>query len=385
MMDVMPTHNARFRKGFLLLLVAAVTVVFVWMLQTFLLTILMAALLSGLVHPVYTRLVKQFGGRRQAASAVTLLGVILLVVVPLLGLFGIVLNQAIRVTENIRPVVERLVNEPTYFDQQLQRIPGIDRIHPYRDQIVTRAGDVVNTVGAFLIASLSETTRMTVAFVFHAAILLYSMFFLLIDGPAMLSSIFRYLPLRPEDEQQMKDRFVSVTRATIKGTVVIGIVQGGLSGVAFWLVGIPNVMFWTIVMVVLSVLPLVGGALVWVPACLILAATGQVWQAAILAAFCALIVGSVDNVLRPWLVGRDTKMHDLVILFSTLGGLIVFGPLGFIIGPLVAGLFVTIWEIFGATYHDELDDGPSVIVHVPATEVLADTPVEPQISSAEIP
>ena len=380
----MPSHNARFRKGFLLLLVAVVSLAFLWMLQTFLVTILMAALLSGLVYPVYLRLVAAFGGNRQAASAVTVLAVVLLVVLPLLAIFGIVLNQAILVTDNIRPVVERLINEPTYFDQQLRRLPGFDRINPYRDQIVTRAGDIVNTVGAFLIASLSETTRMTVAFVFHSAILLYSMFFLLIDGPGMLSRIFSYLPLRADDEQQMKDRFVSVTRASIKGTVIIGIAQGGLSGLAFWAVGIPNVMFWTIVMVALSILPLVGGALVWVPACLLLLAMGDVWRALILAVFCALIVGSVDNVMRPWLVGRDTKMHDLMILFSTLGGLIVFGPLGFIIGPLLAGVFVTTWEIFGATYQDELEDGVTVLPLTVAAAAAPEPPVEP-VSSAEIP
>ena len=380
----MPSHNARFRKGFLLLLVTVVSLAFLWMLQTFLVTILMAALLSGLVYPVYLRLVAAFGGNRQAASAVTVLAVVLLVVLPLLAIFGIVLNQAILVTDNIRPVVERLINEPTYFDQQLQRLPGFERINPYRDQIVTRAGDIVNTVGAFLIASLSETTRMTVAFVFHSAILLYSMFFLLIDGPGMLSRIFSYLPLRADDEQQMKDRFVSVTRASIKGTVIIGIAQGGLSGVAFWAVGIPNVMFWTIVMVALSILPLVGGALVWVPACLLLLAMGEVWRAVILAVFCALIVGSVDNVMRPWLVGRDTKMHDLMILFSTLGGLIVFGPLGFIIGPLLAGVFVTTWEIFGATYHDELEDGVTVLPPTVAAVAAPERPAEP-VSSAEIP
>jgi predicted PurR-regulated permease PerM len=210
------------------------------------------------------------------------------------------------------------------------------------------------------------------------------MFFLLIDGPGMLSRIFSYLPLRADDEQQMKERFVSVTRASIKGTVIIGIAQGGLSGIAFWAVGIPNVMFWTIVMVALSILPLVGGALVWVPACLLLLAMGEVWRALILAIFCALIVGSVDNVLRPWLVGRDTKMHDLMILFSTLGGLIVFGPLGFIIGPLVAGVFVTTWEIFGATYHDELEDGVTVMPIAVAAVVTPEPPVEP-VSSAEIP
>jgi predicted PurR-regulated permease PerM len=265
------------------------------------------------------------------------------------------------------------VTEPTYFEAQLQRVPGLNRLYPYREEIVARAGDIVNAIGGFLVASLSETTRLTVSFVFHFFILLYTMFFFLVDGPGMLVTISGYLPLRGSDTERVKERFVSITRATVKGTIVIGIIQGGLSGIAFWLVGIPDALFWTVIMIVLSILPLVGGALVWVPASLILAATGHVWQALLLAAFCALIVGSVDNVLRPRLVGQDTKMHDLVILFSTLGGIMVFGPLGFILGPILAGVFVTTWQLFGVAYHDVLEDAPVDEPRLPV--VAADEPV----------
>lgn len=363
-------NEQRFRRFFLLFLVVALSVAFLALLEAFLLTILMAAILSGLIYPLYTRLVVSLGGRRHAASALTLLIVVLVVILPLLAVLGVVLNQAIRVTSSITPVVERFVNEPTYLDQQLERIPGIEHIEPYRNEIVTRAGDIVNTIGGFLIGSLTNTTSGAVTFIFQFFILLYTMFFLLVDGPAMLRRILSYLPLTADDGQQVKDRFVSVTRATIKGTVVIGAIQGVLSGVAFWAVGIPDVAFWTVVMIVLSILPLIGAALVWVPAAIILAATGHVLQAVLLVLFCALIVGSVDNVLRPRLVGRNTKMHDLMILFSTLGGLIMFGPVGFIVGPILAGLFVTFWEIFGTAYRDVIHP-----VTDPVVAVVGDAPL----------
>jgi predicted PurR-regulated permease PerM len=284
-----------------------------------------------------------------------------LFVAPLLGILTVVVNQAIRITTTVKPVVERVIKEPTYLDQQLQRIPGIDFVTPYRDQIVTRAGDIVNTVGTFLVGSLSDATRGTVSFVFHAVLMLYTMFFLLMDGPAMLRGVLAHLPLRDVEKEQMKDRFMAMTRATVKGTIVIGIIQGMMSGLAFWVVGIPDALFWGVVMVVLSILPVVGGALVWVPACIILAATGQFLKAALLAGFCSLVVGSVDNILRPRLVGRDTEMHDLVILFATLGGIITFGPIGFIVGPVVAGLFVTAWEIFFRSYRSSLTETPPII------------------------
>jgi predicted PurR-regulated permease PerM len=350
--------DGQFRKAFLLVLVVGITAAFVAMLQTFLLTILVAAIFAGLAYPVYARLLRAVRGHRPLASALTLLLATTLVVGPFFGMTGLVVNQAVRVTESIRPVVERFLNEPTYLDQQVERIPGIDRLGPYREQIVTSAGAVVAAVGRFLAGSLSDVATGTVTFLLHFFLMLYTMFFLLMDGRGMLHSVLNHLPLTATEKQQMTDRFVSVMRATVKGTLVIGIIQGTLSGLAFWMVGIPDALFWTVVMILLSILPVIGGALVWVPACLILVATGEVMKGLLLAAFCSLIVGSVDNVLRPRLVGRDTKLHDVLILFSTLGGILAFGPLGFIIGPIVAGLFVTSWEIFAVAYSDVLEDGP---------------------------
>ena len=361
--------EARFRKTFLLLMVVAISIGFLTMLRPFLTTILLAAIFSGLAHPLYSRILTVVRANRPLASALTLLLTLVLVIVPMLAILGVVVNQALRVTESITPVIERLVNEPTYTDQQLQRIPGINRLLPYRDQIVTKLGDVVGAVGTFLVGSLSDTTRGTVTFVFHFFLMLYTMFFLLIDGQSMLRSLLNYLPLNDDDREQMTHRFMSVTRATVKGTIIIGIIQGGLAGVAFRVVGIPDALFWSLVMVVLSILPAIGGALVWVPACIILAVNGEVMKAVFLAAFCALVVGSVDNLLRPRLVGRDTKMHDLVILFSTLGGILAFGPVGFIIGPILAGLFVTSWEIFAVAYRDVLRDANPQIIAVPSDVV----------------
>ena len=355
------------RKAFLLLLVAGVTAAFLAMLQTFLLTILVAAIFSGLAYPLYVRLLAGLRGNRPLASAFTLLLVVVLVVGPLFTIAGVVVNQAVRVTESIRPVVERIVSEPTYLDQQLRRIPGFNRLEPYREQIVTSLGAIVGAVGRFLAGSLSGVATGTVTFLLHFFLMLYTMFFLLMDGPSMLRAVLNHLPLKAAEKQQMTDRFVSVMRATVKGTIVIGIIQGTMAGLAFWVVGIPDSLFWTVVMIVLSILPVIGGALVWVPACLILAAMGEVMKGVLLAAFCALIVGSVDNVLRPRLVGRDTKLHDVLILFSTLGGIFAFGPLGFIIGPILAGLFVTSWEIFAVAYRDALQDGGIVTDTTPRT------------------
>ncbi len=356
-----PAPNDRFRKGFLILLVVAISAAFAAMIQGFLMTILVAAIFTGLLHPIYARLVSRFGGRRPLASAATMLIGLVLIGGPLLVVVGLVTNEALRVSDNVAPRVKELISEPTALAHLMERIPFYERLEPYRAQILQKAGELVGSLGSFFVSSLSDTTKGTVNFIFQFFILLYTMFFLLMDGPAMLRSLLKHLPLEDHEQERMLEKFVSVTRATLRGTLVIGLVQGTLGGLAFWTVGIDGAMFWGTIMVVLSVLPLVGGALVWAPAAIILALTGHVAQAAGLTIFCSVVVGSVDNLLRPWLVGRDTQMHDLMILFSTLGGIAFFGPIGFIVGPILAALFVTSWEIFGEAFRDSLP-GTSPIV-----------------------
>jgi predicted PurR-regulated permease PerM len=138
--------------------------------------------------------------------------------------------------------------------------------------------------------------------------------------------------------------------------MLIGILQGGLAGGAFAVAGLDNAVFWGTVMAVLSIIPSVGSALVWIPAGIILIAHGETAAGVGLLAFCGIVVGSLDNVLRPILVGKDTKMHELMIFFSTLGGIMMFGITGIFIGPLIASLFVTIWELYGLAFSDILPE-----------------------------
>jgi predicted PurR-regulated permease PerM len=346
--------ETRFRQAFLLLLVTAISVAFVAMIRAFLLTILLAAIFAGLSYPVYEWMLGRIRGRKPLAAIATLVLLLVLVMAPLLAVLGAGANEALRVTETIKPRLQQLVDRPGEFDSRLRALPGYDRIEPYRAQILTKAGELVGSTSAFLFAALSATTRATALFIFHFFVLLYTMYFFLTGGPGLLGGVLAYLPLTDADKQRMVGKFVSVTRATLKGTILIGVAQGLLGGLAFWAVGIYGAIFWGTVMTVLSIIPGVGGALVWVPAAIILMTTGEVWRGIALALFCALVVGSVDNVLRPRLVGQDTKMHELLIFFSTLGGLMFFGAMGFILGPILAALFVTAWEMFGTAFRTAL-------------------------------
>jgi predicted PurR-regulated permease PerM len=348
--------ETRFRQAFLLLLVAAISAAFVAMIRAFMLTILLAAIFAGLSYPVYEWMLVRVRGRKALAALATLLVLLVLVMAPLLAVLGAGATEALRVTETITPRLQQLVDQPGELESRLRALPGYDRIEPYRTQILTKTGELVGSTSAFLFAALSATTRATAVFIFHFFVVLYTMFFFLTGGPGLLAGALAYLPLTEADKQRMVGKFVSVTRATLKGTILIGVAQGILGGLAFWAAGIDGSIFWGTVMTVLSIIPGVGGALVWVPATIILVATGEVWRGIALALFCALIVGSVDNVLRPRLVGQDTKMHELLIFFSTLGGLMFFGAMGFILGPILAALFVTAWEMFGTAFRTALTE-----------------------------
>ena len=362
--------EARIQRYFLLLLMVGITIAFLAMIRPFLMTLLMAAILAGLMHPAYRSLVRLFRGRRVLASIVSLLLVLVLVVGPLTTLVGIVVGEAFKVTDAVRPWIQERTSTEGWAAEYLARLPFYDEyIEPYRAEIYQRVGQVVGGIGNWLVGSLSQVTKGTVNVLFHFGLLMYAMFFFLLDGRKMLRAILYYLPLSDEAEKQMVNRFVSVTRATIKGTLVIGILQGGLAGAAFAVAGIPSAVFWGTVMVVLSIVPGIGTALVWVPATIALAASGAWGAAAGLGVWCGLVVGSIDNVLRPRLVGQDTEMHDLLILFGTLGGIYLFGILGFLVGPILAALFVTVWGLYGDLFRDVLPkvDGLQDEDQAPAT------------------
>jgi len=182
--------------------------------------------------------------------------------------------------------------------------------------------------------------------------MLYATFYFLTDLRAILDAALRYTPLTSDDRSRLLGTFVSVARATLKGKLIIGIVQGGLAGLSFWFAGIESVLFWSAVMAVMSVIPSVGTALVWVPAVAFLALSGQTAAAVGVALWCALVVGTVDNVLTPRLIGKDTEMPDLLVLLTTLGGLASFGATGILIGPIIGALFVAAWQLWGGAFSE---------------------------------
>ena len=367
--------GTKFRTAFVLFLVITVSALFLAVTWPFLKPLLLGAMLAGLSRPLYHWIRRALRGRASLAAVLTLLLLFMLVVGPISAFVGVVVNQAVNVSNQAIPWVQQHFASGSTFnahDWLVARFPAVADYVPSQAQILDNVGKVAQSAGGFLVAGASRMTAGTAAFLLDLFVMLYAMFFFLRDGRRILEKIFYYTPLSHEDEERVLERLTSVTRATIKGTLVIGVIQGGLAGLGFWVAGIEGAAFWGTIMAILSIVPGIGSALIWVPGVIYLFVTGQTMAATLLLAWCAAVVGSIDNILRPMLVGKDAKMPDLLILVGTLGGLFLFGPIGFIVGPVVCGLFLTVWEIYGTTFKDILppvrDLGSNRLKRVPTLE-----------------
>ena len=345
------------QKLTVLVLVALTTLIFGIMIKGYFVTLLLAGLFSGLARPVYIRILNRTKEKRSLATGATLLIVLLIVIIPFGVVLSIVVVQAVQVGQSTGPWIQEALSRPDLILSRLKDLPFYDYLAAYQDDILVKLGELVSSLSSLLVNSITQLTSSTIHAGFLFFIFLYSMFFFMRDGEKLINTILYYLPLDDENERVLLAHFTSVTGATLRGTLLIGLIQGTLAAAGFWVAGINSVVFWGLMMTVLSIIPVIGSSLIWIPAVIILGASGQIIKAVVLGIYCAVIVGSIDNILRPMLIGKDTRMHEMLILLGTLGGIGMFGIWGFIIGPVIAALFVSIWDLFGETFKSYLPAG----------------------------
>lgn len=339
------TSRALEDRTFLLLLVA-VTLAFGWILWPYFGAILWAAILAILFAPLYRRLVRRMPRRHTLAALTTLLVVVLIVILPAVFVSAMLLEQGLSVYQRIQSgelsftgyVQAMLAALPSWLSGILDRF-GLTSLAALQEKFSAGLAKSVQ----FFASQALNIGQNALEFVVGFFVMLYLLFFLLRDGAVLTRRAADAIPLRRDLQHDLADKFATVIRASIKGNIVIALVQGALGGLAFWALGIGAALLWAVLMAFLSLLPAVGTALVWGPVALYLLATGSIWQGVALLAYGVLVIGVVDNVLRPVLVGKDTKMPDYVVLLSTLGGLAVFGFNGFVIGPIIAAIFMAVW------------------------------------------
>ena len=333
------------------MLAVGISILFFFVIQRFVLAVLLAAVFAGLSYPLYGWFLARMGPR--LAAGITLVVLFLGVGLPVAGFLTLVATQAVQIGQGVEIWLQEDGRVAQIHDR-LEGIPFAGRFIPDEHLVVARVREAAGGAGSFLMGTLAAATRGTLNFFLQLFVLFYALFYFLVDGPRILRTILQYIPLAHVQKEELLERFVSVTRATVRGSLLIGLIQGGAAGLAFWVAGVPGPAFWSTVMVVLSIIPAVGATLIWIPAVIYLFTLGQVVAATGLLAWCAIVVGTIDNLLRPRLIGRDARMSDLLILLSTLGGIVLFGAVGFIVGPIVAALFVTVWCMYGDVFHDWL-------------------------------
>ena len=335
-------------KAFILLLIA-VTIAFFAVLLPFQGAVFWGVVLAVVFTPLHKKVEAKFSKYPTVAALITLSLCLVLVILPLILLSISLAKESVAVYERVH---SGQMNFGQYFQQIYNALPQwiidiLARFHlddpkAIQDKISGFSVQASQFVATKVFAIGSNTLQFLVSF----CIMLYLLFFFLRDGKSLIRKIFAATPLDDEHKKKLGAKFITVVRATVKGNLAVAATQGALGGIIFWILGIDGALLWGVVMAFLSLLPAVGAAIVWAPVAIYFLATGNTIQGLVLAGYGAGIMGMVDNVLRPLLVGKDTKMPDYLILISTLGGLSLFGLTGFVIGPLIAALFIAVWDIF---------------------------------------
>ena len=335
-----------------LVLVVAVSLAFGWILWPFFGAVLWGTVLAILFAPLYRRLSTSMRQRRNLAALTTLAIVLVMVILPLSLIVAALVQEAASVYAKIQ---SRDLSLGQYFQEVYDALPAWATGLLGRFEL-THLGAVQERLSAslmqgsqFLAAQAITIGQNTFQFFVKFFLMVYLLFFLLRDGEMLARRAKEAIPLRAEHQRALFEKFTVVIRATVKGNIVVALLQGALGGLIFWILGIHAALLWAALMAILSLLPAVGAGLVWLPVAVYLLATGAVWQGVVLIAYGVLVIGLVDNVVRPILVGQDTKLPDYVVLITTLGGLAIFGINGFVIGPVIAAMFIAVWDIFAAS------------------------------------
>ncbi len=347
--------NDSYYKPFVLGIAAIVVIAFAVMAWPYLLAVLSAAIFGGLLQPIQRKVAAAMGSRDALAAAVVVLLSIIAVGIPVLAILIAAVGEGIEIGQRLVSWLSEQFSEDGNVTVRIPDwVPLAEPLDVYRAQFLRNAADRLGSAGTGFLGSLAAATQGTIGFGLNLFVFLYAMFFFLQWGTATFDYMLRYLPLDSEDRRRVIDNGLAVTRATLKGVLVVGLIQAVLIGVALVLLGVDGALFWASLIVPLAAIPGLGTPLVWGPIAVYLLFQDR-WEAAIaLAVWGGIVVGLIDNILRPRLVGQDARLPDLLVLVSTLGGIAAMGPIGIVIGPLLAGILVTSLHLYRDAFSAEL-------------------------------
>jgi predicted PurR-regulated permease PerM len=333
-------------------LMAGVTIIFLYLLKPLFFPIFWAAVIAGITRPLYFRINNSI---KHPALSLTLFFVFLMLVVMIpLTVLGVMifdesrdLYQLVKPGEKgLNPSLQRIIDALT--DNDFARLALVNK-----ELLISKATEAIRSLANYLLVHIKNITQNTLGLIVQFGIMLYTLFYFIRDGGKLVSMTGKILPLDEEKQRFLFEKFIAAARSTLKATLVIGGIQGGLGAIAFWIAGVKGAFIWGSVMILMSIIPVVGSAIIWIPAGIIMLVMGYIWEGILILAVGTFVISTVDNLLRPVLVGRDVEMHPLLIFLSTIGGIILFGFSGFVIGPVVTALLIAFWEMHERFYQKE--------------------------------
>lgn len=335
--------NAMYFMGLLAITGFAVAVI----LLPFMIPILLAGVLASLFYGMYEWFWKKAYLGRAWGSFVSCIAIFLIIVIPFVAIVGLV-------TREVYSMIDYFSSHPELLSSSVEYIQSFSDGLFLSD--VESVGSIFKQGGTLFVNLLQSTYSNVTHFFFSLFVMFFSLFYFFIDGKRMVRVIMDLSPLREDQEKELVRQFISISRATLKGTIIIGVVQGTLGGILFTLTGVPSPVTWGVVMIISALIPAVGSGLVWIPVGLTMLFSGHIVQGIIILICGAGIISTIDNVLRPKLVGRDSQMHPLLVFFGTLGGILLFGIFGFIIGPIIMSLFLALLRIYEKEFYYQLKE-----------------------------
>ena len=329
----------------LVLLLGIVTFLFGYILKPFFFAIFWAVLLAAIFTPLHGWLHGKFKGPNLCAG-LTLGAVLVTFVLPVGLILALLLGESLEIYSSMNSRGGSWMDSLTTMLNTLSQHPVLARFNLDQQFITDKSIELLKVAANFLVSNLSAFTGNTIVFFVEFAVMLYCLFYFLRDGDDFVDTITHYLPVERRHLDTFISEFLVTSKATLKFTFIIGGLQGLMGGLVFYITGVERALVWGVLMIGLSIVPAIGNAIIWVPAGIIMLLLGHIWQGIAILVFGAIVISSVDNLLRPILMGKDIQMHSLLIFLSTLGGIAVFGFSGFVLGPVVAAFFLASWKLF---------------------------------------
>lgn len=339
-----------FHVAFMLILLVLVGYLTYQIFAPFLVAIFLAFVLSQLFKSWYEKISHWMKNRKSLASLTTCLLIIAIIIIPLSLVSALVVSEIGQGLQNLQQTdwanyLQNLNNHPL-----LEKLGISQESLKYNEQLTTG----LKNVGNLFFQALTKTYQSASHFLFMTLVMFFSLYYLFKDGDLILEKLMSISPLKNSQERLLLQRFIAISKATLKGSLVIAIVQGVLLGVLFWITGVNSPVFWGVITVVFAMIPMLGTAVVWLPASIILLVLGHFWQGSVIFICGALVISMIDNLLRPILVSNQASLHPLLVFLATLGGIAVFGLAGILLGPVIVVLFITLLSMYQTEFEKEI-------------------------------